>query len=374
MLPESIQKQLTIPKELQKNLLPSETFTVNQLLDFYLPVHRTSTVFTRPDQYLSSDPINCSEFNAATILTPPASVIKTLSRAMLTADKTANIQSIQCPHALAHSGKRYPLWLLTFWSELAHVKSIKEHWEKAVQYLTKPDTSLRSSGLPEEKAKKVCKEIRALPWNGLIEGFEDQEQLFQLHTYCGRDWLSSVHINHMLDLLKNDLQITTDASTSIQNTYHAQQVLAAYHYGNETYLTSKSYHAIRQHAQDLATGIQDMLGTVANVNGNHWIALMIDFQQSSIYYGDSLGGTINKELQAAYNWWLLMHNENAFEWVQMEVTKQQDMYSCGLLAVNALAHALDPRQFKLMNAKAVDAERINILCHIIDRHKKKVSV
>lgn len=368
MLPRS-SEQLTIPKELERALLPAETFTVNQLLEFHLPVQQMSTVFTQPDQYLSSDPINCSQFNAADILTPPTSVIEMLSHAIPTMDK---IQSIQCPHTHTHSGKRYPLWLLTFWSELTHVRFIKERWNQAVQYLAKPDTDLTNSGLPIEKAKKVCQKILALPWNARISGFEDQDQLFQLHTFCSRDWLSSIHINLILDLLKNDLELTADTLTSIQHTYHAQQVLAAYYYGNETYLASKSYRTIRTHAQELATGVQNILGTVANVDGNHWIALMVDFRKRKVYYGNSLGGTIHEGLRVAYDWWFSMHNEKAFEWVPMKITKQRDRYSCGLLAVNALAHILDPKQFDLMDAKAVDAERINILSRIINWHKEKV--
>jgi hypothetical protein len=375
MLSKSIRKQLVIPKDLQRTLLPAETLTVNQLLDFHLPVQRMSTVFTQPDQYLSSDPINCSQFNAADILTPPAPVIKTLSQAILTADDKDMFRSLRCPHAATHSEQLYPLWLLTFWSELDHIRFIRARWEEAVEYLAKPDTNLRSSGLPAEKAEEVCQEIRALPWGALVEGFEDQGQLFQLHTYCSRDWLSSIHINYMLDLLKNDLEltgVTADVSTSIQHTYHAQQISAAYNCGNKIYLTSRSYHAIREHAQDLATGIQDVLGTVANIDGNHWIALMVDFRKRMVYYGDSLGGAIDKKLRLAYDWWFSMHNEKAFEWVQMEITRQQDRYSCGLLAVNALAHIINPRQFNLMAARAVDAERINVLSRIINQHKKKV--
>lgn len=372
MLPRSMQKQLIIPKELQSKLLPSDTFTVNQLLEFHLPSQQTSTIFTQPDQYLSSDPIHYSEFNAIKIITPPTSVIKSLSHAVLTMDKTDTIQSIACPHAPGHSRERYPLWLLTFWSELTHVGHIKTRWEQAVQYLAKPDTELRNSGVSEEKAEMVYQEIRALPWNALINGFDNQGQLFQLHTYCSRDWLSSVHIDHMLDLLKDDLGIPVNNMISVQHAWHAQQVLATYCYGTETYLTSKSCCALRKQAQDFATGIQDMLATVANVDGNHWIALMVDFRKKKVYYGNSLEHTINKEIRAAYDWWLSMHNEDMFEWAQMEITRQQDSYSCGLFAVNALAHALDPRQFNLMDPEAVDAERINILYRVINRHKKKV--
>jgi hypothetical protein len=368
MLPRSIQKQLTIPEELQSKLLPSNTFTVNQLLEFHLPVERTSTIFTQPDQYLSLDPINYSQFNAIKILTPPTSVIEALSRAVLSMDETDTIQSIQCPHASAHSRERYPLWLLTFWSELIHVRVIKRQWEQALQYLANPDTKLRNNRVSEEKANMVCQEIRALPWNAPINGFDNQGQLIQLHTYCSQDWLSSVHIDHMLNLLKNDLGIPVNNTIPVQHAWHAQQILATYYYGTETYLTSKSCYALCKQAQDLAMGIQDMLATVANIDGNHWIALMVDFQKKKVYYRNSLKHAINKEIRAAYDWWLSMHNEDMFEWAQMEITRQQDSYSCRIFAVNALAHALDSRQFNLMNPEAVDAERINILYCVISRH------
>ena len=305
------------------------------------------------------------------IPTPPTSVIETLSHAIRTADdKVDKIQSIQCPHVLTHSEKLYPLWLLTYWLELTHIRFIRERWNQAVQYLVKPNMKLRNGELSEEKAKEVCQKIQALPWDSLINGFNNQGQLFQLHTYCSQDWLSSIHINHMLDLLKNDLGLTTNMSTSIQHTYFTQQVSAAYYYGNETYLTSKSYRAICELAQDLATDIQNTLGMVANTNGNHWITLMVDFQTRKVYYGNSLGGIIDEELKRVYNWWFSLHNENVFEWVQMTITEQQDAYLCGLLAVNALAHVLDAKQFDLMDPKAVDAERINVLPHVINQHKR----
>jgi Ulp1 family protease len=115
-----------------------------------------------------------------------------------------------------------------------------------------------------------------------------------------------------------------------------------------------------------------MLGTVANVDGNHWVALLIDFRNHKVYYGDSMGGAINEELKVAYDWWLSMHDEKMFKWVPMDITSQQDRYSCGVLAVNALAHFLEPRQFDLMGARTVDAERINILSRVINWHNKKV--
>lgn len=43
-----------------------------------------------------------------------------------------------------------------------------------MQYLAKPDMELRNSGVLEEKVKMVYQEIQALPWNALINGFDNQ--------------------------------------------------------------------------------------------------------------------------------------------------------------------------------------------------------
>jgi len=54
-----------------------------------------STVFTQPDQYLSSDPTNCSQFDVTNIPTPLTSVIEMLFHAILsTADKKDEVQLI----------------------------------------------------------------------------------------------------------------------------------------------------------------------------------------------------------------------------------------------------------------------------------------
>jgi hypothetical protein len=147
------------------------------------------------------------------------------------------IQSVRCPQAPGQSGKFYPLWLIMFWSELANVSRFRERWRQAIQFLEMPDVKLRNSGLSAERSKEVCREIKMLPWDDFIKGFEDQDPLLKLRTYCSRDWLHSSHINHMLEFLRNDLELTATAPTSIQLTYHMEQVFQAYYNGNETYRT-----------------------------------------------------------------------------------------------------------------------------------------
>jgi len=41
--------------------------------------------------------------------------------------------------------------------------------------------------------------------------------------------------------------------------------------------------------------------TLANIGGNHWIALILDFKALRILYGDSMGGTIDEGIEEALN-------------------------------------------------------------------------
>jgi len=57
----------------------------------------------------------------------------------------------------------------------------------------------------------------------------------------------------------------------------------------------------------LATGVQDTLITIANINKNHWVAIIVDFQASKIWYGDSMAGAINEDIECNLTWWIYHH-------------------------------------------------------------------
>ena len=42
--------------------------------------------------------------------------------------------------------------------------------------------------------------------------------------------------------------------------------------------------------EELATGEKGVLGFIANVNGNHWVTVMVDAITGVIWHGDPMGG------------------------------------------------------------------------------------
>jgi len=112
--------------------------------------------------------------------------------------------------------------------------------------------------------------------------------------------------------------------------------------------------------------------TLANIGGNHWIALILDFKASRILYGDSMGGTIDEGIEEALNWWIGQHMGTQFTTSYLPITRQRDGHSCGILAWKALAAYLFPARYSLADGGAVGDERLKMLLRVLDRHNEKV--
>jgi Ulp1 family protease len=99
----------------------------------------------------------------------------------------------------------------------------------------------------------------------------------------------------MLDLLQDDIAIEYENHVLIENTHFMNVLTSAYHERTQ-YPSAKSFRWIRKHGQHLATGQKTHLATVINKSNVHWVALIIDFKQCRILYGDSAGQPIDKKI------------------------------------------------------------------------------
>ncbi|KAK1233853.1 hypothetical protein PQX77_002971 [Marasmius sp. AFHP31] len=244
-------------------------------------------------------------------------------------------------------------------------------WRDALVALDK-----RARSLDHEKqagsvklVSEVQTALRNLPWSGNIKGFEDFDETVKVTSYCTNAWLATIHEHQLIELLREDLQLTPTSPTLIADTYHPQKLADAY-YDAQSYMTKKAYGWLRAQGQELATGLRDSMCTIANIGSNHWVALAIDFRKEQVYYGDSLGGKIDSELRQSYDWWIRQHTDTEadFKWIPMSITEQQDGFSCGIFAANALAHHLDSTGHPLLAPEDAVEKRLEILLPVVRRH------
>ena len=110
-------------------------------------------------------------------------------------------------------------------------------------------------------------------------------------------WLSDKHENQMLHLLQNKLtHWNPECSTNITDTYFFQ-ILSQLHQ-DSTYNVDRGAAWVWRKSEEFATGVYNVLVTIVNLNNNHWVPIVVDFEASKILYSDSMGGaTLMKMLK-----------------------------------------------------------------------------
>ncbi|KIK05836.1 hypothetical protein K443DRAFT_3607 [Laccaria amethystina LaAM-08-1] len=129
---------------------------------------------------------------------------------------------------------------------------------------------------------------------------------------------------------------------------------------------------LRDLGTDLGFHHHSQLVTISNINKNHWGAIIVDFNQKSIRYGDSMERPINAGVKAALNWWLYFHTGQTFTYAELLTTHQQDSHSCGILAWNALAHYFFPKRYPLLDASHMQDAQLHMLLKILGFSKPEL--
>jgi hypothetical protein len=80
----------------------------------------------------------------------------------------------------------------------------------------------------------------------------------------------------------------------------------------------------------MASGLSSCIGFLVNVHGNHWVAVIINFEFSTIFYGDSIYTKPLIGFLTALHWWTHHHTGQHFKEESLIITHQQDSFSCGV--------------------------------------------
>lgn len=101
------------------------------------------------------------------ILLPPLPILKQLSQDI---DLTST-QSIICQHAPGFAGDRFPLWILTYWMEVAQIWPLKKKWVLAEVALETRKKNRTCTNETKTLISQVYNSLACIPWAGSINGF-----------------------------------------------------------------------------------------------------------------------------------------------------------------------------------------------------------
>jgi hypothetical protein len=360
---------LKIPRSVRVQILPDEKISVLELLKFELP-NISSVASAHPVQrfFCQNDPTIVDPLAIRAIPIPFASTVKELTQACSSLGE--GINSVTCLHVQSEQGSYLPLWVITYWAEAIELRlTWRDPWVRAEANLRKRNKVWKNEA-SANLITQVYAALSTLPWHGNIHGFDNEEPLYTLTTYLTQDWLSDIHANQMLDLLRHAVQLDpTKSKVEVENLQFIrtlQRAYAARH--THEYENARYFARPRRLGQLLATGVRDIVGLEANIRESHWVTMVVDFRNDRILYGDPFGDEPDASILDTITWWACHHTGHEFSVSALVTSHQTDTFSCGLLSWNALAHRLAPAQYALMDPKEVEDERIKVLLAIIKRH------
>lgn len=261
----------------------------------------------------------------------------------------------------------FPFYVVRIWEWMHELHADIGMWAEASEWLRSRQGAKSIAGATADRVRMA---LYRIPWTAQLHGFQGVPKVTELTTFLSRKWLSTTHICLMVELLQHDMQRALDNTTvihpvhSIQTPFLSQALLKA--------------HAVRKlpvwlnaFGTRLLEGASLDVGFVANKDDNHWVALVVNFRELSILYADSLGSPIPSLLLDAIRWWRSccerqaasatpVYPEFVIQRLPITVQTDDDRFSCGMLAYNALCHHYLPDRFALLELASVDAARMEI--------------
>ncbi|KAF8163940.1 hypothetical protein K438DRAFT_1618137, partial [Mycena galopus ATCC 62051] len=220
-------------------------------------------------------------------------------------------------------------------------------------------------------ATETSRLLGIIPWKAAKRGLSNKEPMHTLWRYLGPTWLSDTDENDMLERLRAKIVDDADLVGTIR--VEAVELSNKLHTAfakrdQEDYQQSPSTRWLRSLREDVF-GRGERLITIAHLGDHnkmkHWVAIELHGGKRELRYADSLGSDIPRSLRDIYEWWTNKHTQIPLEFGSLPIAIQSDGHSCGMLALNAVEHAVFPN-FPLMNQADVVHERLIVFNRIVN--------
>ncbi|TCD66295.1 hypothetical protein EIP91_001586 [Steccherinum ochraceum] len=313
----------------------------------------------------ASPPEPISPAALAQIAFPTEQVIRTL-RTFYRSNKDIQSQS----RSVVWEDRKLPLFVISVWEKLSELFK----WQQALSWIERVRRRISSAPGTISLVEEVSTVYDSLLELGLaalvtIDGVNHGHAI-ELAAYGSDDWFADTHIDQMLAVLTHDLNHPNPRfSTRILSTGFTSSLLHLYDTN-----TASSMPSIPRYMQEmgnlLASKHVTSVGGIFNINSNHWVAAVVDLEEMTISYGNSMEKRSalpqNLPVLGALEWWLGGHGIHGFLRVPMNMTLQGDGWSCGILSCNALAHHFLPNSYPLVETGDEDLGRLRMLQRILD--------
>ncbi|KAJ7836107.1 hypothetical protein B0H14DRAFT_2589842 [Mycena olivaceomarginata] len=196
---------LTIPQELEFELLPSPYLSIAKMLDFPLPLQNNMITVTQPAQFFSINRPDITDkdllIRARRLPIPDSKTVHKLVACSRQSWLDGN-QSVVYSH-LGGDVTHFPPWILSYWVVVVdHKRDVWIPWRKAQEWVKNNKKIITKNPTRAALAEDTAVMLAMLPWGLAKRGLSDSEPFHSLWRFLGTHWLSGSQMNDMLELLR----------------------------------------------------------------------------------------------------------------------------------------------------------------------------
>lgn len=384
----SLENNAPIPEDYKMLLLPADTATLREILDFTIPPISEHRLIT-PDvpSSLSNFPAYFDPTSARTVLLktllPSMQELNIIARHSVSALTSANRSQ-----SFVINEVRYPFWTVTWWYRMHRLLPAKNRLISAMKWLSEKHTSTHHGTSTDfVRARRI---LENLQWTSTLPKSMAGTSVLLLTTFCGDKWLTDEHMLQLSVLLRPHLTAQSDGKTLALTPYFFKTMRSIFldQLDDEAYQNLGKRGGILNVGEKLRSGQCNKIAFSINlaitdkgtfipdkhIRGNHWVSVVVDVEQRKIKYGDSFYDPSPPQLLETIRWWLKHHRREDFGDDILPCTRQRDTFSCGILSFNAIANELLPATHPLVEASHCADERARALIAIAEYMNTEVSI
>ncbi|KAI0069937.1 hypothetical protein K474DRAFT_1609629 [Panus rudis PR-1116 ss-1] len=334
-----------VPETIQANLYPHHDVPISSFLASNFPQQSVTLITAKPHLWFDMQPPNMSLDPLLTRAVPSKEVLEQLEE--IAGQEWFNGKQSICDPRFNNRQDRFPLYAIGFWKDMVRIQAARKAWEETHRIV--------HAHLGEYKVAVAAQTLLTnIGWNQPIKTSTVQTNTPELARIIGSTgvtqhkpgWLSDSIVDLMVDTLKERMESELSKarlnSTMVSHVGIMHELTRASR--SKTYTRKEFPMLFKIAGRVWDNGLRELYFPVF-VNGCHWLAVCIDFDNNCIRYGDSnhiFPVAATKELSIIQKW-----TEKAFttRFVVKERNSllhgsQLDASSCGLFAINSIEHAI----------------------------------
>jgi hypothetical protein len=335
-----------LSSDIWKGWLPIQGRSVFYLFEFNLYPSNKTHYLIPSDLTPMLHEADIPDFSYTTLLQLGLPANPSVSEAYQVGIRSAQhqVNSVTLTPSPEHGGSvRLPVWIFDYWREIGLTISYLVQWRAAMVWLESYSKSPVTSGT----CQNLLMALSFFPWSGNNASVKDITSL--LSGSPPYSYLSNLHIDHVIEQISNhhqDLHGQESSGHHIITTVDTLGSIITF-YGSK-HAPSKTGNLLWEHLalieNQIVKGEVDSIGGVYHLP-LHWVSVVFDFKQGRILYGDSLFQQIPKSEHKTFTRWMMRLFQRSGSTMNdpvpvlpLPIGSQHDSASCGLFALNAIAH------------------------------------